>query len=163
MDKRRIQRIIKAREKLFDARRAELAEADLALDEAKELQRIAEERELLAITAMTSEQEISGSELQALAQIAVKAVQQTSEAKGVVLQRTVVREERQEAVFQAKRDVKVLEAVETRIVERIRLEELRFEQADMDETAARIREAGNEARPSVDSNGRAHSSRNKTG
>ena len=158
VDKKRIERLAQVRERLLDARKMELAAADAELRRAEELQAEARRIEEGAVQALMSDGVVSGAELQHAAILALKAVAKTSEATLVVAERAHDREDRQLEVFQAKKDVKVLEALEARIVDRIRVDERRREQSAMDEAAARARETRDEARSGVDND----SSRNTT-
>lgn len=157
MEKKRIERLVKVRERLLDARRAELADADRALRDANEAEERAKRIENETIAKLADAEELSGADLQQAALLALKAVEETSEAHAVVVLRSDERAERQQAVFDAKKDVKVLEAIETRIVERIRADDKRREQSAMDEAAAQGRNRGMAKEPAEESRDEARS------
>ncbi len=135
-DAKRLGRLIVVRERLLAVRQGELAEAAAALVEAEaESVRVAS---YLASTveALTGVGEVLPDELALRAASVRSALEEQRRAEQQVADRAAEREASAARAFEAKRDVKVLEELEKRVVTVERRAEARREQGVTDETAA---------------------------
>ncbi len=135
-DAKRLGRLIVVRERLLSVRQGELAEAAAALVEAEaESVRVAS---YLASTveALTGVGEVLPNELALRAASVRAALEEQRRAKQQVEERAAERDASAARAFEAKKDVRVLEELEKRVVTAERRVEARQEQSFTDETAA---------------------------
>jgi flagellar export protein FliJ len=135
-DAKRLGRLIVVRERLLSVRQGELAEAAAALVEAEaESVRVAS---YLASTveALTGVGEVLPDELALRAASVRAALEEQRRAEQQVSERAAERDASAARAFEAKKDVRVLEELEKRVVTAERRAEARQEQSFTDETAA---------------------------
>jgi hypothetical protein len=138
-DAKRLGRLIVVRERLLSVRRSELAQASAALLRAQEeAVRVASELDD-TVQALMNVGDVLPEELALRATTVRAAVEGVRRADSACVERAAERAEQAERAVEAKRDVRVLEELETRLANVERRAEARREQATTDETAARTR------------------------
>jgi flagellar export protein FliJ len=138
-DSKRLGRLIVVRERLLSVRRSELAQASAALVRAQEdAVRVASELDD-TVQALMNVGDALPEELALRATTVRAAVEGVRRADSACAERAAERAEHAERAVEAKRDVRVLEELETRLANVERRAEARREQATTDETAARTR------------------------
>ncbi len=135
-DAKRLGRLIVVRERLLAVRQGELAEAAAALVEAEaESARVASYL-TSTVEALTGIGEVLPDELALRAASVRAALEEQRRAEEQVAERAAERDASASRAFEAKRDVKVLEELEKRVLTVERRAEARQEQSITDETAA---------------------------
>jgi hypothetical protein len=128
MDHRRVKRIIVLKERVRDARRAELASAEHACSKAQEATDQAASMLQDLSDRLVSSTLVQGSELELGSRLVDLARRDHRRSQEVLRTREAEREERARAVARATRDVKSLGVLEERLAAEARREELRREQ-----------------------------------
>lgn len=137
-DAKKLERFITIKERVLDARRAELAEANHALQEANDRLLEAQQTRLRAIEALTTTQDMSAEELSQQARFVSIATETERRAEQEYLAAQSLLDERKNEVADANRDVKTLEVLRERGAKERRREQSRRAQHASDEAAARI-------------------------
>jgi len=137
-DIKKLDRFVHIKERVLDARRAELAEANHALQDASDRLAAARKARLLAIETLTSPQEKGADELSQLAQMVTLATDAERKAEEDFLAAQSLQEERTDEVAEANRDVKTLEVLRERSAKERSREISKRAQHASDEAAARI-------------------------
>lgn len=135
-DAKRLGRLIVVRERLLAVRQGELAESAAALTQAEaEAARVAAHLDA-TVEALRGVGEVLPDELALRATMVRAAVESQRRAEQAVVERAAEREASAVRAVEAKRDVRVLEELERRVVTVARRAEARQEQSITDETAA---------------------------
>jgi len=137
-DAKKLDRFITIKERVLDARRAELAEANHAFQEANDRLLEAQRTRLQAIETLTTAQDMSAEELSQQARLVSIATESERRAEQEYLSAQSLLDERKNEVADANRDVKTLEVLRERGAKERRRELSRRAQHASDEAAARI-------------------------
>jgi len=135
-DAKRLGRLIVVRERLLSVRQGELAEAAAALVEAEAESVRVSSYLASTVEALTGVGEVLPDELALRAASVRAALEEQRRAEQQVTERAAERDASAARAFEAKKDVRVLEELEKRVVTAERRAEARQEQSLTDETAA---------------------------
>ena len=137
MTPKTLKRTLVIKERIRQVRRAELFEAQTAVDAAEKSLQLEAARHTSTAALLTRAGEFSAHEL-ALASEQVQATQRALKQAEVELNaRKHEHEERQEVVGEATREVRAIEALHTRKLAELKREADKREQSELDEASAR--------------------------
>ena len=136
-DRKRLERIIRVRERLKEVRRADLSQAQRACKDADEELKLRTKEEAAALERLASPEGMSAGELFLRSEMAQTAAQDRKEAEHKRTETASVQAACREAVMQASKDVKVLELFRLRLLETERRTQAKREQEASDEAALR--------------------------
>jgi flagellar export protein FliJ len=139
MSPKSVSRILAVKERLRQAKRSELAEANASVDAASKHVDAISQMRAEAVRAVVEAGEIPGAELEARAQVADIACRDLTQAKAVLEERHKERDVRKEVVVEATREVRVMETLKERLQRVAFREETTREQLQLDELMAQRR------------------------
>ena len=135
-DRRRLQRIIRVKERIHDFRRNELAEARERVVAAEQTEADALECERSAVHTLLETGEVNVLELASRAALVAHAGRERARASANTRARHVERDTSEQAVAAAAREVRALEVIDERAAKRTSAEDRARDRANEDEAAA---------------------------
>lgn len=140
--KKKLERFIGLRERIEQSRRVELADAKRAVDAAETHRREREDQHAQAVANLIGANDASGDDLIHMATLVTAERSYLARATQIVQEKTVIADERKDALVEASRDVKVLEILHKTASKTALAREDKIEQDEFDELALRAGAGG---------------------